>query len=121
MEDNERAVKILLVDDERNILDIVQFNLEVEGFEVMTASDGMEALRIVHDVSPDLILCDIMMPEVDGLEVCRRLKADSRTNQIPIVMLSAKAQSQDKLDSIEAGADDFVTKPFDFIDLVARI
>ncbi len=121
MEVSERAIKILLVDDERNILDIVQFNLEVEGFEVTTASDGMEALRVVHDAAPDLILCDIMMPEVDGLEVCRRLKADSRTNQIPIVMLSAKAQSQDKLDSIAAGADDFVTKPFDFNDLVARI
>ncbi len=121
MEENERAIKILLVDDERNILDIVQFNLEVEGFEVLTASDGQEALRTVNDIKPDLILCDIMMPEVNGLEVCRRLKADGRTNQIPIVMLSAKAQSQDKLDSIEAGADDFVTKPFDFNDLVARI
>lgn len=121
MEENEPAIKILLVDDERNILDIVQFNLEVEGFEVMTASDGQEALRTVHEIKPDLILCDIMMPEVNGLEVCRRLKADGRTNQIPIVMLSAKAQSQDKLDSIEAGADDFVTKPFDFNDLVARI
>ncbi len=121
MGENERAVRILLVDDERNILDIVQFNLEVEGFEVMTASDGREALRAANEVKPDLILCDIMMPELNGLEVCRRLKADGRTNQIPIVMLSAKAQSQDKLDSIEAGADDFVTKPFDFGDLVARI
>jgi diguanylate cyclase (GGDEF)-like protein len=121
LEENEKAIKILLVDDERNILDIVKFNLEVEGFEVLTASDGMGALRIVQEVIPDLILCDIMMPELNGLEVCRRLKADGRTNQIPIVMLSAKAQSKDKLDSIDAGADDFVTKPFDFSDLVARI
>jgi diguanylate cyclase (GGDEF)-like protein len=121
LEENEKAIKILLVDDERNILDIVKFNLEVEGFEVLTASDGMVALRIVQEVIPDLILCDIMMPELNGLEVCRRLKADGRTNQIPIVMLSAKAQSKDKLDSIDAGADDFVTKPFDFSDLVARI
>lgn len=121
MEEKERAIKILLVDDERNILDIVKFNLEVEGFEVFTASDGMKALHSVQEVVPDLILCDIMMPELNGLEVCRRLKADGRTNQIPIVMLSAKAQSKDKLDSIEAGADDFVTKPFDFSDLVARI
>ena len=121
MEEKERAIKILLVDDEPNILDIVKFNLEVEGFEVFTASDGMKALRSVQEVVPDLILCDIMMPELNGLEVCRRLKADGRTNQIPIVMLSAKAQSKDKLDSIEAGADDFVTKPFDFSDLVARI
>lgn len=121
MEENEKVIKILLVDDEQNILDIVKFNLEVEGFEVLTASDGMKALGAVQEVIPDLILCDIMMPELNGLEVCRRLKADGRTNQIPIVMLSAKAQSKDKLDSIEAGADDFVTKPFDFSDLVARI
>ncbi len=121
MKDNARPVRVMVVDDERNILDIVRFNLEVEGYEVFTAADGMEALSMVHEVAPDLILCDIMMPELSGLEVCRRLKADGRTNQIPIVMLSAKAQSQDKLDSIAAGADDFVTKPFDFSDLVARI
>ena len=121
MQDKGRPVRVMVVDDERNILDIVRFNLEVEGFEVFTADDGVEALSAVHEVAPDLILCDIMMPELSGLEVCRRLKADGRTNQIPIVMLSAKAQSQDKLDSIAAGADDFVTKPFDFGDLVARI
>lgn len=117
----QRPVRILLVDDEQNILDIVRFNLEVEGYHVITALDGEEALRKVYETRPDLVLCDIMMPEIDGLEVCRRLKADSRTDQIPIVMLSAKAQPQDKMASIEAGADDFITKPFDFSDLVARI
>lgn len=121
MQESRRPIRVLVIDDERNILDIVRFNLEVEGFEVFTAADGLEALAMVHEVAPDLILCDIMMPELSGLEVCRKLKADGRTNQIPIVMLSAKAQSQDKLDSIAAGADDFVTKPFDFGDLVARI
>ena len=120
-EARENPIKVLVVDDERNILDIIRFNLEVEGYEVITSRDGEEALRMVHELKPDIILCDIMMPEVDGLEVCRRLKADGRTNQIPVVMLSARTQAQDKVASIEAGADDFITKPFDFSDLVARI
>ncbi len=117
----ERRIKILVVDDERNILDIIRFNLEAEGYEVITSKDGEDALIRVHGSMPDLILCDIMMPELDGLEVCRRLKADGRTNQIPVVMLSARTQAHDKVASIEAGADDFITKPFDFSDLVARI
>ncbi len=120
-ESRDTPIRVLVVDDERNILDIIRFNLEVEGYEVITSRDGEEALRMVHELKPDLILCDIMMPEVDGLEVCRRLKADGRTNQIPVVMLSARTQAQDKVASIEAGADDFITKPFDFSDLVARI
>ena len=117
----DTPIKVLVVDDEKNILDIIKFNLEVEGYEVITSRDGEEALRLVRELRPDLILCDIMMPDLDGLEVCRRLKADSRTNQIPVVMLSARTQAQDKVASIEAGADDFITKPFDFSDLVARI
>lgn len=119
--DTEGRIRVLVVDDERNILDIIKFNLEVEGYEIVTSMDGEDALKKVHDAAPDIILCDIMMPEVDGLEVCRRLKADGRTNQIPVVMLSARTQAQDKVASIEAGADDFITKPFDFSDLVARI
>ena len=117
----ETPIKVLVVDDERNILDIIKFNLEVEGYEVITSREGAEALHLVKELRPDLILCDIMMPELDGLEVCRQLKADGRTNQIPVVMLSARTQAQDKVASIEAGADDFITKPFDFSDLVARI
>lgn len=117
----EIPIKVLVVDDERNILDIIRFNLEVEGYEVITSMDGEDALRLVHEVKPDLILCDIMMPVMDGLDVCRRLKADGRTDQIPVVMLSARTQTHDKIASIEAGADDFITKPFDFSDLAARI
>lgn len=119
--EKDRPIRILVVDDEKNILDIIKFNLEVEGYEIVTSMDGEDALRRVGELKPDLILCDIMMPELDGLEVCRRLKSDGRTNQIPVVMLSAKTQAQDKVSSIEAGADDFITKPFDFSDLVARI
>ncbi len=121
MEKMDAPTRILVVDDEKNILDIIRFNLEVEGYEVFTAQEGEEALRLAQEVKPDLILCDIMMPEMDGLEVCRRLKEDGRTNQVPVVMLSAKTQPHDKVASIEAGADDFITKPFDFSDLVARI
>ncbi len=122
MKENEaNPIRVLVVDDERNILDIIKFNLEMEGYEVTTSMEGEEALRLVHEIKPDLILCDIMMPVLDGLEVCRRLKADGRTNQIPVVMLSARTQAQDKISSIEAGADDFITKPFDFSDLVARM
>lgn len=117
----ENPIKVLVVDDERNILDIIKFNLEVEGYEVITSMEGDDALRMVCEIKPDLILCDIMMPVLDGLEVCRRLKSDGRTNHIPVVMLSARTQTQDKIASIEAGADDFITKPFDFSDLVARI
>ncbi len=120
-EGEEKRITILMVDDEQNILDIVGFNLEVEGYEVITSLDGNDAMEKVYSHMPDLILCDIMMPNIDGLEVCRRLKADSRTNQIPIVMLSAKAQPQDRIASIEAGADDYITKPFEFSDLLARI
>jgi diguanylate cyclase (GGDEF)-like protein len=118
---SERPTTILVVDDEKNILEIIKFNLEVEGFRVFTCAEGEEALKMVHDLKPDLVLCDIMMPEVDGLEICRKMKADGRTNHIPVVMLSAKTQAQDKVASVEAGADDFITKPFDFSDLVARI
>lgn len=120
-EDKASRIRVLVVDDERNILDIIKFNLEVEGYEVITCMEGEEALNKVYETMPDLILCDIMMPAIDGLEVCRRLKADGRTNQIPVVMLSAKTQAHDKIASIDAGADDFITKPFDFSDLVARI
>jgi diguanylate cyclase (GGDEF)-like protein len=119
--DKESRIRVLVVDDERNILDIIKFNLEVEGYEVITSMDGEDALKKVRETLPDIILCDIMMPEVDGFEVCRRLKVDGRTNQIPVVMLSARTQAHDKVASIEAGADDFITKPFDFSDLVARI
>jgi diguanylate cyclase (GGDEF)-like protein len=120
-DNKDDPIRVLVVDDERNILDIIKFNLEVEGYEVITCMEGEEALSKIYEIMPDLILCDIMMPVLDGLEVCRRLKADGRTNQIPVVMLSAKTQAQDKIASIDAGADDFITKPFDFSDLAARI
>ncbi len=112
---------ILVVDDEKNLLEIIRLNLELEGYRVIATHSGLEGLRLAKELKPDLILCDIIMPEMDGLEFCRRLKADGTTNHIPVVLLSARTHARDKLAGIEAGADDFITKPFEFPDLLARI
>jgi diguanylate cyclase (GGDEF)-like protein len=112
---------ILVVDDERNLLEIVRLNLELEGFRVITSENALEGLRLARELQPDLVLCDIIMPEMDGLEFCRRVKADGTTNHIPVVLLSARTHARDKLAGIEAGADDFITKPFELSDLIARV
>ncbi|RKX99701.1 hypothetical protein DRP77_12825 [Candidatus Poribacteria bacterium] len=113
--------KILVVDDEEDILDLVEMSLTADGFEVITARDGPEALRKVREEEPDLILLDISMPGMDGYEVMERLKGDKRTSSIPIIMLTAASQKEDKVRSFSAGADDYVVKPFDTDELTARI
>ncbi|TEB05807.1 Alkaline phosphatase synthesis transcriptional regulatory protein PhoP [Pelotomaculum schinkii] len=113
--------KILVVDDEKNILELVRFNLEREGYQVLTSLDGMSALGLARSETPDLILLDIMLPEMDGLEVCRELHRDPLTKDIPIVMLSAKADELDRVLGLEMGADDYITKPFSPRELVARV
>ncbi|GEK88611.1 response regulator YycF [Alkalibacterium putridalgicola] len=110
--------KILVVDDEKPISDIVKFNLEKEGFEVVTAFDGEEALQKVEEENPDLIVLDLMLPKMDGLEVCREVR---KTKDIPIIMVTAKDQEIDKVLGLELGADDYVTKPFSNRELVARV
>ena len=110
--------KILVVDDEKPISDIVKFNLEKEGFEVVTAFDGEEALEKVEEENPDLIVLDLMLPKMDGLEVCREVR---KTRDIPIIMVTAKDQEIDKVLGLELGADDYVTKPFSNRELVARV
>ncbi|MER2063996.1 MAG: response regulator YycF [Alkalibacterium sp.] len=110
--------KILVVDDEKPISDIVKFNLEKEGFEVVTAFDGEEALQKVEEESPDLIVLDLMLPKMDGLEVCREVR---KTRDTPIIMVTAKDQEIDKVLGLELGADDYVTKPFSNRELVARV
>ena len=110
--------KILVVDDEKPISDIVKFNLTKEGYEVITAYDGEEALEKVEDDSPDLILLDLMLPKIDGLEVARRVRAK---HSIPIIMVTAKDSELDKVVGLELGADDYVTKPFSNRELVARV
>jgi two-component system response regulator VicR len=110
--------KILIVDDEKPIADILQFNLEKEGYEVHCAYDGNEALQKVEDLQPDLILLDIMLPLRDGMEVCREVR---KKYEIPIIMLTAKDSEIDKVLGLELGADDYVTKPFSTREIIARV
>ncbi len=112
------AKKILVVDDEKPISDIVKFNLAKEGYDVVTAYDGEEALAKVEEENPDLILLDLMLPKIDGLEVARQVRKDRDT---PIIMLTAKDSEIDKVLGLELGADDYVTKPFSNRELVARV
>lgn len=110
--------KILVVDDEKPILDIIKFNLNKEGYEVYTAEDGEEALKQVEEVVPDLIILDLMLPKVDGLEVAREVR---KKYDMPIIMVTAKDTELDKVLGLEMGADDYVTKPFSNRELVARV
>ncbi|HWH33667.1 MAG TPA: response regulator [Egibacteraceae bacterium] len=112
---------ILVVDNEPDILRFVDVNLRLEGFDVVTAADGEEALERAFELRPALIVLDVMMPKLDGFEVCRRLRADSRTRMIPVIILTAKTTMIDKVVGLTAGADDYVLKPFDPIELVARV
>lgn len=113
--------KILVVDDETYIVELVKFNLEKEGFEVIVAYDGVSALELVKSESPDLIVLDIMLPVMDGLEVCKALKQDENFNTIPIIMLTAKGGEIDTVLGLETGADDYITKPFSPRELLARV
>ena len=113
--------KILVVDDEPDALQLVEFNLKAAGYEVVTATDGAEALQAARAVAPNLIVLDLMLPEVDGLEVCKILRRDQRTSAIPIIMLTAKAGEMDRVLGFELGADDYLTKPFSPRELVLRI
>ena len=113
--------KILVVDDEPEAVELVEFNLKQAGFDVATAADGAEALKKARAVSPALILLDLMLPEIDGLEVCKLLRRDPVTAGIPIIMLTAKAAEIDRVLGLELGADDYVTKPFSPRELVLRI
>lgn len=110
--------KVLVVDDEKPISDIIKFNLTKEGYDVFTAFDGEEALAQFAEVGPDIILLDLMLPKMDGLEVCREIR---KTSDVPIIMLTAKDSEIDKVLGLELGADDYVTKPFSNRELVARV
>ena len=112
---------ILCVDDEAHILELLTFNLEATGYRVVTAANGEDALTVCQHDRPALILLDIMLPGIDGVEVCRRLKSQSNTQDIPIIMLTAKGDEVDKILGLELGADDYITKPFSVRELVARV
>lgn len=113
--------KILVVDDEPDAIDLIDFNLKAAGYEVVTAADGAEALKKAKSILPALILLDIMLPEVDGLEVCKILRRDPSTAGIPIIMLTAKAAEIDRILGLELGADDYITKPFSPRELILRV
>lgn len=112
------AKKVLIIEDEKSISDIVKFNLTKEGFDVLTAYDGQEGLSLALKSDPDLVLLDVMLPTMDGFEVCRKLREKSA---VPIIMLTAKEEEVDKVLGLELGADDYITKPFGLRELIARI
>ncbi len=110
--------KILIVDDEKNIRDIIIYNLKKEGYQILQAADGEEGVRLAMEEEPDLILLDIMMPKMDGYDACKKIR---ETKNTPIIMLTARAEEVDKVLGLEFGADDYVTKPFGVRELMARV
>ena len=112
---------ILIVDDEQDVLDLLVYNLQKAGYKILTARDGAAALQKARDEVPSLIVLDLMLPQMDGTEVCRHLKADPKTAHIPIIMLTAKAEEVDRVVGLELGADDYVTKPFSPREMTLRV
>ncbi|MBA3955263.1 MAG: response regulator [Acidimicrobiia bacterium] len=114
-------VRVLVVDDDPVILKLLQVNFEMEGYLVTTAADGVKGLQAAREERPDVIISDVMMPHMNGLELVAALGADAMTGAIPIILLSARAQETDVNDGLHAGADDYVTKPFDPLELIDRV
>ncbi len=115
------AIKILIVDDDPDIRDVLKLTLSEENYEILEASDGETALKTIHEIQPDLILLDYKIPKIDGREVCRRIKKDLLLRHLPIIMVTGKGDINDKVGGIDAGADDYVVKPFEPKELMARI
>jgi DNA-binding response OmpR family regulator len=115
------ATTVLVVEDDPVILRLLEVNFELEGFRVLTAHDGAQGIEIVRAERPDVIISDIMMPRVSGLELVQAVRADAELAGTPIILLSAKAQSADLKAGLDAGADDYITKPFEPLDLVDRV
>ena len=113
--------KVLVVDDDPVIIRLLEVNFEMEGFEVVTAVDGQDGVDKCRAELPDIVVSDVMMPKLNGLELCVAIKADPATDGIPVVLLSAKAQAADIRAGLDAGADDYVTKPFEPLDLIDRV
>ena len=111
--------KILVVEDEQNILEAIKYSMNAEGFEVYGAEDGERGLEIAREISPALVILDVMLPKLDGFEVCRILRRDDM--DIPVFMLTAKAEEIDRVVGLEIGADDYITKPFSMRELLARV
>lgn len=120
-QESSPTLTVLVIDDQENIIEFIKLGLKYEGFRVESAADGLQGLATAQRVNPDLIILDLMLPGIDGLEVCRRLRDNPTTQDIPILMLTAKDDVRDRITGLDAGADDYLTKPFSFEELVARI
>lgn len=118
---NKESSKILVVDDEADILHLLKYNLSKECFTVFTAKDGEDGFNKVKEISPDLVILDVVMPKMHGTEVCRLIKEDERYKNIPVIMLTAKSTEKNIVDGLNIGADDYVTKPFSIKVLIARV
>lgn len=114
-------LKVLVVDDEDSIIELVRLGLRYEGFQVEACSNGEQALTLAQRINPDVVILDIMLPGIDGLEVCRRLRNNPLTSDTPVLMLTAKDEVGDRIRGLQTGADDYLTKPFDFYELLERI
>jgi DNA-binding response OmpR family regulator len=112
---------VLVIDDDPVILELLRVNFEIEGFDVVCARDGDEGLAMAQDIHPDVVISDIMMPRRDGLQLLSDLKGDPRTEDLPVILLSAKAQKSEVQHGLDLGADDYITKPFDPIQLIERL
>ncbi|SKA76094.1 two-component system, OmpR family, alkaline phosphatase synthesis response regulator PhoP [Clostridium sp. USBA 49] len=113
--------KILIVDDEEHIQELIKFNLENVGYKVICAGNGIDALKLIKNEKPDLVLLDVMLPEKDGYDVCKEVRKDISVSNIPIIMITAKSEELDKILGLELGADDYITKPFSIRELLARV
>ena len=110
--------KILIVDDEKDIVETLSFMLQAKGYEIISAYDGEEGLKLAKEEKPDLIILDVMMPKINGYKICRLLKYDAKYKNIPIIMVTARSQDNDKLIGEETGANEYKTKPFEFSDVL---
>jgi DNA-binding response OmpR family regulator len=120
-QEKQPPLKVLVIDDAENIIEFIRLGLRYEGFQVESAPEGEQGVTLAQRLNPDLIILDVMMPGMDGLEVCRRLRANPTTSDIPILMLTAKDDVSDRILGLQTGADDYLTKPFDFYELLERI
>ena len=113
--------RILLIEDDKDIVELVRYNLENDGYQFLSASDGATGLAQIRKAPPDLLLLDLMLPKISGLEICKEIRKDVSLNRLPILILTAKGEEADRIVGLELGADDYVTKPFSPRELVARI
>ncbi len=113
--------KILVVDDEADLVRLIGYALQIEGYDIVTATNGQDALRAVQSERPDLVVLDVMLPDLSGVEVCRRLRDQPATAHLPIMMLSARSQVSDKVKALQAGADEYITKPYNPDELLQTI